>query len=66
MSGRAAPAPSAPAPNPGATTNVYDPGDHSVAQVIAHVMDHPDERQAILDAEVGGKNRVTLVDWLKA
>lgn len=47
-------------------TDVYDPGDRTVAQVMDHVMDHPDERQAILDAEVAGKNRVTLVDWLRA
>lgn len=66
MSGRAATAPSAPASEPGAQTDVYQPADHTVDEVKDYVTDHPDERQAVLDAEVAGKNRVTLVDWFEA
>jgi hypothetical protein len=43
----------------------FDPADHTVDDVKAYVGEHPGERQAILDAETAGKNRVTLVDWLE-
>ena len=42
----------------------YDPGEHTIAQVQAYVTDHPDQADAILAAEMDGKDRVTLVDWL--
>jgi len=43
----------------------YDPAAHTVAEVEEFLADHPDEAQAIYDAEVAGKNRVTLVEWLE-
>lgn len=53
-------------PSGAPVTNVFDPGDHTVAEVQEWVEAHPDEVQAILDAERAGKNRVTLTDWLDA
>lgn len=53
---------------------LYDPGDHTVAEVQAHVeglgdeSDQAviDETQRILDVERAGQNRTTLVSWLAA
>jgi hypothetical protein len=42
----------------------YDPAEHTVAEVEEYVDANPDQAQAVLDAEVAGKNRSTLVDWL--
>ena len=42
----------------------FDPGDYTIDDVKAHVEQNPGERDAVLAAEVAGKNRVTLVDWL--
>lgn len=39
----------------------YDPGAHTVAEVEAYIAEHPDERDAILQAEAAGKNRSSLV-----
>lgn len=38
----------------------YDPSDKSVADVKAYVEGHPEEKDAILAAEAGGKNRPTI------
>jgi hypothetical protein len=43
----------------------YDPGEHTVDEVKAYVEAHPDERQAVLDAETAGKARSTLLAWLE-
>jgi hypothetical protein len=43
----------------------YDPGDHTVTEVIGWVEDHPDELEEILAAEQAGKDRVTLVQHLE-
>lgn len=43
----------------------FDPGEHTVADVIAYVAEFPDSRAAVLDAEKAGKNRVTLVEQLE-
>jgi len=43
----------------------YDPAAHTVAEVEDFVTEHPDEAQDIYDAEVVGKNRATLVNWLE-
>ena len=51
-------------PGPNRASRVR-PGEHTVDEVKAYVDEHPDERQAVLDAEAAGKNRVTLVDWLR-
>jgi hypothetical protein len=42
----------------------FDPGKHSIADVKAYVEAHPDETQAIYDAESEGKGRSSLLDWL--
>ena len=44
---------------------VYDPGDYTVAEVQEYVTDNPGEAQAVYDAEVEGKGRVTLLTWLE-
>lgn len=44
----------------------YDPADYTVEDVKAYVEDNPDERDAVLEAERGGKDRVTLVEWLES
>lgn len=44
----------------------YDPGEHTVVEVQQHVEEHPEETQAVLDAERSGRNRSTLVSWLEA
>lgn len=44
----------------------YDPGAHTVAEVKAHVTEHPDEAEAILAAEYAGQARITLIEWLEA
>ena len=43
----------------------YDPGDYTVAEVQEYVEENPTEIQAVYDAEIAGKNRVTLVTWLE-
>lgn len=43
---------------------VYDPGLHTVEEVLAYVADHPDEANAIAVAEEAGKGRVTILDKL--
>ena len=48
----------------GADVDWFNPGDHTVAEVEDYVNANPDQAQAVLDAELAGKNRVTLVDWL--
>lgn len=42
----------------------FDPADHTVDDVKAWVEANPDYAADVLEAEEGGKNRVTLVDWL--
>ena len=42
----------------------YDPGAHTVDEVLAYAADHPDEVNAIAAAEEAGKNRSTLLDRL--
>jgi hypothetical protein len=41
--------------------DVFDPGDHTVADVVAHVDKHPDELPAILKAEKAGKGRAGVL-----
>lgn len=42
----------------------YDPGDHTVDDVKEYVEANPEQAEAIFDAEVDGKDRTTLTDWL--
>ena len=51
---------------PGDGEGVYLPGEHTVAEVLAYVATHPDQRQSIYDAEEAGKARVTLLEQLAA
>lgn len=39
---------------------VYDPGEHTVAEVGDYIAAHPDEEAAVLAAEAAGKNRTSL------
>jgi hypothetical protein len=43
----------------------FDPSVHTVAEVQEYVGSHPDELEAVYDAEVAEKNRSTLVIWLE-
>jgi hypothetical protein len=43
----------------------YDPAAHTVDEVKEFVTEHPDEAQAMYDAELAGKNRATLISWLE-
>lgn len=42
----------------------YDPGEHTVAEVLEYVADHPDQAENIREAEENGKARTTLLDAL--
>lgn len=42
----------------------YDPGAHTVNEVIAYADAHPGEVDAILAAERAGKARTTLIEAL--
>lgn len=44
--------------------DVYDPSDHTVADVLAYVEENPDEANRVLHAELVGKNRVTIITAL--
>lgn len=46
--------------------DTYNPGDHKVDEIKAYVEEHPEEAQAVLEAEQGGENRSTLVKALQA
>jgi hypothetical protein len=57
-----------PPPEPeqqGDAADAYDPGAHTVAEVVAYVAEHPDERATVRAAEAAGKARVTLLDALQ-
>jgi hypothetical protein len=43
---------------------VFDPADHTVAEVLAYVAEHPDTADTIRAAETAGRNRTTLLDAL--
>ena len=47
-------------------SGVYDPSEHTVDEVVEYASQHPDEVEAILTAEQGGKNRSTLTSQLEA
>jgi len=42
----------------------YDPGAHTVDEVLAYADEHPDEVDQIIRAEEAGKHRSTLLDQL--
>jgi NADPH:quinone reductase-like Zn-dependent oxidoreductase len=43
------------------TAGNYDPAEHTVAEVEDHLRAHPDERDAVIEAERGGKARTSLI-----
>jgi hypothetical protein len=43
----------------------YDPADHTVDDVKAHVEANPDQADAILELELNGKGRSGLLSWLE-
>ena len=43
----------------------FDPGAVTVAEVLAYVEAHPDQTEVVLDRELAGKNRSTLVTQLE-
>lgn len=45
--------------------DIFNPADYNVGQVKAFVTEHPDLAEAILASEADGKNRVSLVEWLR-
>lgn len=52
-----------PAPaEPESAPEAYDPGAHTVDEVLAYAADHPDEVAAIITAEENGRNRVGILD----
>jgi hypothetical protein len=53
----------APATDPDEVTD-FQPGEHTVAQVVEYIEDHPEHAQIVLDRERGGKNRRTIFDKL--
>jgi hypothetical protein len=42
-----------------------DPGAYTVEAVKEYVDEYPEEADDILAAEIGGKNRITLVSYLE-
>lgn len=49
---------------PDAAEGPYDPGEHTVAEVLEYAEAHPDEAEAIFTAEEAGKARSTILDKL--
>jgi hypothetical protein len=45
-------------------SDVFDPAEHNVDDVLAYVEENPDEREAVFDKEKEGKARVTLLEAL--
>jgi hypothetical protein len=44
------------------STNVlFDPADYSVADVLQHLEDYPEDADRVLRAEAGGKNRKGII-----
>ncbi len=44
----------------------FDPAAHTVTEVIGYVEDNPDQRDAVLELERQGKDRVTLISHLES
>lgn len=43
----------------------FDPADHTVAGVKDFVLQYPGTAEAVAELEEGGKNRPSLIEWLK-
>lgn len=44
----------------------FDPGEHNVEEVEAFLVEHPDDAQAVLDAERAGKDRKGVIEAAQA
>lgn len=42
----------------------FDPADHTVGEVKTYVNENPDKADAVRLSESGGRQRVTLIEWL--
>ena len=54
-----------PAGEESTTPEAYDPGGYTTAEVVAYASDHPDELDAIYQAEVDGRARSGLLAQLE-
>lgn len=59
-------APAAKPTGPSAVTTDYDPSEHTIPQVQLYVQEHPMDAQVILEKERNGRNRPTLINFLRA
>lgn len=48
--------------SPEESSTEYDPGAHTVAEVLAYMAEHPDEADAVRAGEAAGKNRKGIVE----
>lgn len=51
---------------PGVEPDEYDPSEHTVEDVLAYAGEHPEAVEAIVNAEIAGKQRTTLLSALAA
>jgi len=63
--GSATPPAEVPAPKGGDEPEAFDPGKHTVEEVIGFVTEHPEALDDLLVAERDGKNRVSLIAALE-
>jgi hypothetical protein len=49
-----------------AAAETFDPNGHTIDDVRTHIGDHPDQLDAVLEAERAGKARTTLIEWLES
>lgn len=48
------------------SSSTFDPGEHTVDDVVLYVDEHPDQLDAVFNAEQAGKARSTLLSQLDA
>lgn len=48
-------------PGPVTESVKFDPAEHSVAEVFAFLVEHPEQTDAVIEAERNGKNRKSIV-----
>ena len=49
--------------NPDPQTEGFDPGEHTVDEVLQYLEDNPDEVDTVLDLESEGKARKGVLAW---
>lgn len=40
----------------------FDPGEHTISQVLSHLDEHPEDLDSVIALERSGKQRVTILD----